>query len=78
MFTKIRKRDGRSASFDASKITAAIAKAGNATGELDSKDAHRLMIKVLTIAQQTISEIPTVEEIQDISSIGTSTPRCVR
>lgn len=66
MFTKIRKRDGRSASFDASKITAAIAKAGNATGELDQKDAHRLMIKVLTIAQQTISEIPTVEEIQDI------------
>jgi len=66
MFTKIRKRDGRYASFDSAKITAAITKAGEATGELDSKQAHRLMIQVLSIAQQTISKIPTVEEIQDI------------
>ena len=53
MFTKIRKRDGRFASFDASKITEAIAKAGKATGELDQTAAHRMMIKVLTIAQQS-------------------------
>ncbi len=66
MFTKIRKRDGRFASFDASKITAAIEKAGSATGEIDNQVAHRLMLKVLSIAQQTISAIPAVEEIQDI------------
>jgi len=66
MFSKIKKRDGRIASFDASKITEAIAKAGKASGELDHQAAHSLMIKVLTIVQQTISDIPTVEEIQDI------------
>ena len=66
MFTKIRKRDGRSASFDASKITEAISKAGKATGELDQKAAHGMMLKVINVAQQIISETPTVEEIQDI------------
>jgi anaerobic ribonucleoside-triphosphate reductase len=66
MFTKIRKRDGRFASFDSSKITEAIAKAGKATGELDDTAAHKMMIKVMTISQHTISGIPTVEEIQDI------------
>lgn len=66
MFTKIRKRDGRFASFDAAKITKAIAEAGKAAGEMDDKDAHRLMLKVFTIAQNTISTVPSVEEIQDI------------
>ncbi|MGC9323246.1 MAG: ribonucleoside triphosphate reductase [Desulfomonilia bacterium] len=66
MFAKIIKRDGRYASFDAAKITAAIAKAGEATGELDEKVAHRMMLKVLAIAGQAIQEIPTVEDIQDI------------
>jgi anaerobic ribonucleoside-triphosphate reductase len=66
MFTKIRKRDGRFASFDSSKITEAIAKAGKVTGELDDTAAHRMMIKVLTISQHTISGVPSVEEIQDI------------
>jgi ribonucleoside-triphosphate reductase len=32
VFEKIEKRDGRIVEFDSSKITAALAKAGNATG----------------------------------------------
>ncbi|MGD0821477.1 MAG: ribonucleoside triphosphate reductase [Desulfomonilia bacterium] len=66
MFTTIRKRDGRIVSFDASKITSAIAKAGRATEEFDEGMAHKLMIKVLSISEQTVKDIPTVEAIQDI------------
>ena len=66
MFDKIRKRDGRVASFDAEKITSAITKAGKATGEFDEHVAKRLTLKVLNLAQQVISGIPTVEQIQDI------------
>ncbi len=66
MFTTIKKRNGRVVTFDASKITAAIAKAGSATGEFDDSTAHKLMVKVLSIAEQTVADIPTVEEIQDI------------
>ncbi len=66
MFTTIRKRDGRVVSFDASKITAAIAKAGRATGEFDDATAHKLMIKVLSIAEQTYADVPAVEAVQDI------------
>ncbi|MCD6281943.1 MAG: ribonucleoside triphosphate reductase [Deltaproteobacteria bacterium] len=66
MFDKIRKRDGRVVSFDAEKITSAITKAGKATGEFDEHVAKRLTLKVLNLAQQTISGIPTVEQVQDI------------
>ena len=66
MFSKIKKRDGRLASFNATKITNAIAKAGAATGEFGSDMAHRLMLKVLSIAQGTLADTPSVEEIQDI------------
>ncbi len=66
MFTKIRKRDGRFASFDASKITNALAKAGDAAGEFGAELAHRLMLKVLSMAQDTLTDTPSVEEIQDI------------
>lgn len=66
MFNKVRKRDGRFASFDASKITEAIAKAGSATEEFNKDMAHRLMLKVMSIAKDTVPDIPTVEQIQDI------------
>jgi len=66
MFTTIRKRNGRVVAFDAAKITDAIAKAGRATGEFDETMAHKLMIKVLSIAEQTIQDVPNVEAIQDI------------
>ena len=67
MFRKIRKRDGRIEDFDPERITNAIAKAGEATGEFDREIAKKLTLRVLNLAQQTIKdEIPTVEEIQDI------------
>ncbi|GAG14436.1 unnamed protein product, partial [marine sediment metagenome] len=67
MFTEIEKRDGNKVAFKAEKITSAIAKAGEATGEFDEKVAKRLTIKVLNLSQQVIGDkIPTVEEVQDI------------
>ncbi|MEA2014320.1 MAG: ribonucleoside triphosphate reductase [Thermodesulfobacteriota bacterium] len=67
MRNKIRKRDGHLASFDASKITDAVAKAGMATGEFSEKEAKRLTIKALNLAEKLFdNKIMTVEEIQDI------------
>ncbi|NOZ69068.1 MAG: ribonucleoside triphosphate reductase [Deferribacteres bacterium] len=67
MFKAIRKRDGKTAGFNAEKITNAIAKAGAATGEFDYFTAGKLTLKVLNLAQQIIGDrIPAVEEIQDI------------
>nr|HRC95962.1 ATP cone domain-containing protein [Coprothermobacter proteolyticus] len=67
MFESIRKRDGRIVPFEAEKITNAIAKAGQATGEFDRNVARKLMIKVVNVAQSVIKEeIPSVEQIQDI------------
>ncbi|HEC91683.1 MAG TPA: ribonucleoside triphosphate reductase, partial [Candidatus Atribacteria bacterium] len=67
MFRKIRKRDGRIEDFDPERITNAIAKAGEATGEFDREIAKKLTLRVLNLAQQTIkNEVPTVEEIQDV------------
>ena len=66
-FTQIRKRDGRLAVFDAQKIELAILKAGRATGEFGEAVAEKLTIRVLSLAQMTLSEnIPTVEQIQDL------------
>ncbi|HPP81587.1 MAG TPA: ATP cone domain-containing protein, partial [Deltaproteobacteria bacterium] len=61
MFRSIKKRDGREVEFEASKITAAIAKAGRATGEFGEETAHMLMLKVLSIAERAIDGVPTVE-----------------
>ena len=67
MFTSIKKRDGRIVDFDASKITAAIAKAGKATGEFDKKEAKKLTLRVMTLAHAMhLANPPEVEEIQDI------------
>jgi ribonucleoside-triphosphate reductase len=64
---KILKRDGRLVDFDSSKITAAIAKAGNATGEFGEKEAKKLTLRVLTLAHELqLDPDPEVEEIQDI------------
>ncbi|MDR1082051.1 MAG: ribonucleoside triphosphate reductase, partial [Deltaproteobacteria bacterium] len=45
--TQIRKRDGRSTPFDASKITGAIAAAARATGEFPAQEAGLLTLRVL-------------------------------
>ena len=67
MFTHIKKRNGRVVQFDAAKITAAIAKAGSATGEFDEQMAKKLMLRVLTLAHEVqLTSPPEVEEIQDI------------
>ena len=67
MFEKIEKRDGRVVEFDSSKITAALAQAGNATGEFSDREAKKLTLRVLTLAHEMrLGPSPKVEEIQDI------------
>lgn len=67
MFENIRKRDGRVVPFTKDKITAAIAKAGLATGEYGERQAEKMMYKVLAEALDIIAEeVPTVEQIQDV------------
>ncbi len=65
--SSIVKRDGSLASFDQSKITAAIEKAGAATGEFGPDEAIILSGQVCkVIAHRFDGAAPTVEEIQDI------------
>ncbi|UCD78987.1 MAG: ribonucleoside triphosphate reductase [Desulfobacterales bacterium] len=66
-FEKIKKRNGSVVEFDSSKITAAIAKAGQATGEFEEREARKLTLRVLTLAHElNPGPVPEVEEIQDI------------
>ena len=69
MLRLIEKRDGKIVAFEAGKITQALSKAGNATGEFDELAAKGLTIKVLNLAEPIYGHIagpPNVEEIQDI------------
>ena len=67
MFEKIKKRDRRVVEFDSSKITAAIARAGKATGEFEAREARKLTLRALTLAHELHpGPAPEVEEIQDI------------
>ncbi|MBT9438210.1 MAG: ribonucleoside triphosphate reductase [Desulfobacterales bacterium] len=67
MFEEIKKRDGRVVEFDSTKITAAIIKAGKATGEFAEREAKKLTLRVLTLAHELrLGPLPEVEEIQDI------------
>lgn len=61
------KRGGQKVAFDADKITAAIAKAGMETGELNEDDAKVVTHKVLKILKHR-SDIgtPEIEQIQDL------------
>lgn len=53
--------------FDSLKITAAIAKAGNATSEFDEREAKKLTLRALTLAHELrLAPLPEVEGIQDI------------
>lgn len=64
---QIRKRDGRLVPFDATKITRAILKAGQATGEFGEATARQLTMRVLALAQSALGDDPpTVEAIQDV------------
>ena len=67
LFTQVRKRDGRLVAFDPKAILRSIGKAARETGEFDEEVTLRLTVKVIELAYQiSTSEIPTVEEIQDI------------
>ena len=67
MFDQIKKRDGRVAEFDSSKITNAICKAGEITGEFNEREAKKMTMKVVTLAKDLrLGATPEVEEIQDI------------
>ncbi|MCL2151505.1 MAG: anaerobic ribonucleoside triphosphate reductase [Oscillospiraceae bacterium] len=63
----IRKRDGRTTTFDISKISDAINKAFNATYRPGNEDvAEKLSAEVLSILELDGDETPFVEDIQDI------------
>jgi ribonucleoside-diphosphate reductase alpha chain len=65
--THIRKRDGRIVPFDQTKITNAILKALEATGEGNRRDAHKLSDDVVDrLETEWYGRIPDVEAIQDI------------
>ncbi len=67
VFSEIKKRNNQLVAFDAEKIVAAIAKAGEATGEFSQAESKRLTIKVLNTAYGLFqTNVPSVEEIQDI------------
>ncbi len=65
--TKIVKRNGKEEDFNSGKITVAIQKAGEITGEFGQEMAKKLTVRVLNITQQMIVDrLPLVEEIQDV------------
>lgn len=67
MFEKIKKRDGRIIKFDPQKISWAIQRAGEATGEFGKNTVDRLTLEVLALAEKTIDKkVPGVEDIQNI------------
>lgn len=66
-FPGIKKRNNTFVPFKAEKITAAIQKAGEATGEFNGDESKRLTTRVLQLAKEMLdSASPSVEEIQDI------------
>ena len=68
MIRKIKKRDGKIVDFNPVKITEAIWKAAQAVGGKDYKRAAELTDKVISLLEKNLkrSEIPTVEQVQDV------------
>jgi ribonucleoside-triphosphate reductase (formate) len=67
VFVSIKKRNGIIVPFRPDKITTAIARAGEATGEFEEETANRLTLRVLNLAQLALpGGIPSVEQVQDI------------
>ncbi|MBN1494154.1 vitamin B12-dependent ribonucleotide reductase [Candidatus Peregrinibacteria bacterium] len=66
---KIKKRDGRIVNFDQERITNAIWKAAQAVGGTDEKLAQQISNQVTAVLEvffKDESNIPTVEQIQDL------------
>lgn len=67
----ITKRDGTVVPFEADKITRAIEKAGNHTGEFDISGAERLMQEVIELIEHYDEyDDLTVERVQDLVEIA--------
>ncbi|MCX8205161.1 MAG: adenosylcobalamin-dependent ribonucleoside-diphosphate reductase [Candidatus Nezhaarchaeota archaeon] len=67
MVSQVRKRDGRLEEFNPLKISSAILKAFNATGEGSAEEAERLAKQVVEAVEAKFGEeVPGVEDIQDI------------
>ena len=66
VFTQIIKRNGRSEDFNPKKITSAITKAGQVSGEFGPEIAEKMTMRVVNIAHQIFIDNPMVEGIQDI------------
>lgn len=66
--TKVHKRDGSEADFDAGKIRNAILKAGQASGEFGDSEARLLTAHVMKVLTHTgyREGTPEIERIQDI------------
>jgi anaerobic ribonucleoside-triphosphate reductase len=64
----VRKRDGKLATFDSSRITNAIWKAAKAVGGRDRSTSKRLSEEVVGELEKRFGDegVPTVEEIQDL------------
>lgn len=67
LFSGITKRNNDTVSFESDKITTAILKAGEVTGEFDGLEAKRLTIRVLNLTKDLLGDSkPSVETIQDV------------
>jgi anaerobic ribonucleoside-triphosphate reductase len=66
--TRVRKRDGREASFDVRKIESAILRAGQASGEFGALEATGLTTQVVKVISHRLGlgRIPDIEGIQDV------------
>jgi ribonucleoside-diphosphate reductase alpha chain len=66
-FEQVRKRDGRIVAFDAGRITNAIFRAMQATGEGSSESAEKVseQVVVMLTKKNPGDHIPSIEEIQD-------------
>ena len=67
MITKIKKRDGREATFNIEKIAHAVFRASSSVGETDYKSVLDLSGQIANrVEKEMTDEIPNVEQIQDI------------
>lgn len=67
-FAEVRKRDGRIVLFDQDRITSAIARAMQATGEGSAQGAEKVSEQVIAalMKKYPAGHVPTIEEIQDV------------
>jgi ribonucleoside-triphosphate reductase len=66
--TRVLKRDGAQAAFDAGKIRSAIERAGRASGEFGKEGAERLTSQVIKVLSHRFhnGRLPDIEAIQDL------------